>query len=306
MIADDNMLVLIVDDDPVSLTIMTGIVTRAGYRPLQAKSAEKAYELIKSENQPVCVLLDWLLPGMNGPSLCEMIRNTDLPFEHHIIIVTSINSPNSELLALEVGADDFIQKPIDNRILVARLKVAKRQLNLQRLARRQVEQLESRMLLDPVLDVPNELAAKARLKQELARLADLKQCAPGLSALAVAFVINNFHDILDSMGSTVAEMYVQALAERLRGLLASYDPIARIDEDTLFSFKIGMHRDDQYAQFLTEELSNRSVDIGSVTIEPDITAVSHVVNEASITPAELLYELIRNRRRQSQRSIERE
>jgi len=120
--------ILIVDDDPLMTRSLAFNLQRAGYVTSTAATAEMALDLIHNK-QPDAILLDIGLPGMDGlEALREFQRETIAP----IIFVTARRREFDEIQGLELGADDYITKPFDNDVLLARLKSVLRRWNASR------------------------------------------------------------------------------------------------------------------------------------------------------------------------------
>lgn len=110
--------VLIVDDEKAIVDILNHNLKREGYETLQAYDGEEAIEKMKAE-KPDLVLLDVMLPKMDGFSVCKTIRqSTNIP----IIMVTAKEDVVDKVIGLELGADDYITKPFSVREVLARVK----------------------------------------------------------------------------------------------------------------------------------------------------------------------------------------
>ena len=109
--------VLVVDDEPSVRDVVVRYLRREGYRTLEAGDGDAARELLEQET-PSLVVLDLMLPGMDGLSLCRWIRErSELP----VIMITALGEEADRLTGLEVGADDYLTKPFSPRELVARV-----------------------------------------------------------------------------------------------------------------------------------------------------------------------------------------
>src|SRR5712692_7918768 len=114
--------VLVVDDEPIVRDVVVRYLEQEGYRTLQAGDGETARGVLERET-PSLVVLDLMLPGTDGLSLCRWIRErSDLP----VIMVTALGEETDRLTGLELGADDYLTKPFSPRELVARVKAVLR------------------------------------------------------------------------------------------------------------------------------------------------------------------------------------
>ncbi|MFW3654184.1 response regulator YycF [Vagococcus fluvialis] len=110
--------ILVVDDEKPISDIVKFNLSKEGYEVFTAFDGEEAIEMV-SEVEPDLILLDLMLPKMDGLEVCREVRkNYDTP----IIMVTAKDSEIDKVLGLELGADDYVTKPFSNRELVARVK----------------------------------------------------------------------------------------------------------------------------------------------------------------------------------------
>ncbi|AET70667.1 response regulator with CheY-like receiver domain and winged-helix DNA-binding domain [Desulfosporosinus orientis DSM 765] len=116
------MKIVLVDDEPEILTLVRDYLTREGYSVVTAANGLEGMEIIEGE-KPDLVLLDWMLPGLNGLEMCKRLRETStIP----IIMLTAKSEEIDRVLGLEFGADDYIVKPFSLRELAARVKTVLR------------------------------------------------------------------------------------------------------------------------------------------------------------------------------------
>lgn len=120
-----NERILIIEDEPDILQLIDYNLLKEGYRTLTAESGEEGIKILRAE-LPDLVLLDLMLPGIDGVDVCKAIRVD--PKTHHIqvIMVTAKNAEADIVTGLEVGADDYLAKPFSPRVLLARVKAALR------------------------------------------------------------------------------------------------------------------------------------------------------------------------------------
>ncbi len=125
------MQILIVDDDPTSRTILQAVLEKWNFITRLAADGEEAWGIIQEEGSPRLLLLDWMMPGIDGPTLCRRIREEMSRESFYILMLTARDSRKDLIMGLESGADDYIGKPWDNEELKARLNVGRRILKLQ-------------------------------------------------------------------------------------------------------------------------------------------------------------------------------
>lgn len=120
-----SLKVVIIEDTRSMQLLLVRMLEKWGYTVISSETAEKALELIYSE-PPNIVITDWMLPGMDGPTLCTKIRNIKTPHYIYLMVVTALNDVKNVVTALEAGADDFLQKPINYSELKVRLMTGNR------------------------------------------------------------------------------------------------------------------------------------------------------------------------------------
>ena len=117
--------VLVVDDEPIVRDVVVRYLERDGYRTLTASDGDSAKALIE-EREPSLVVLDVMLPGTDGLSLCRWIRGrSGLP----VILLTARGEEADRIVGLELGADDYVTKPFSPRELAARVRSVLRRSN---------------------------------------------------------------------------------------------------------------------------------------------------------------------------------
>lgn len=113
--------ILVVDDEKDILEILQYNLEKEGYQIKTTRDGENAVELANSF-VPDVVLLDIMMPGQDGVETCRLIRQNPKLANTHIIFLTARSEEYSEVAAFEVGADDYITKPIKPRALLSRIK----------------------------------------------------------------------------------------------------------------------------------------------------------------------------------------
>lgn len=121
MVTERRKTVLIVDDESIMVSVLQRHITNAGYAYDVASNGQDALDKIEKE-PPDLVLLDLMMPGMNGFETCRRIRANEKTKNLPVIIVTALHSQSDSSDAANCGANDFLSKPIDGTILATRLR----------------------------------------------------------------------------------------------------------------------------------------------------------------------------------------
>lgn len=124
------MKILVVEDDLFSQTILKDALERLGYSVVLAGNGRVALELCQQEHFPI-IITDWVMPEMDGVEFCRAMRA--MPAEHYvfILLLTSLDKKDELIAGLDAGADEYLVKPVHEVELAARLKAARRILDLE-------------------------------------------------------------------------------------------------------------------------------------------------------------------------------
>lgn len=117
--------ILVVEDEPAIQELLALNITQAGHNAIRALSAEIAQDLMR-ETIPDLILLDWMLPGMNGLDFARKLKADALTKNIPIIMLTARGEEYDKVRGLELGADDYVTKPFSPRELNARIKAVLR------------------------------------------------------------------------------------------------------------------------------------------------------------------------------------
>ena len=114
-------LILIVEDEPSQMELLSFNLNAEGYDVLKAEDGEKGLLLFK-ENNIDLVLLDWMLPNMSGLEVCRQMRRSKDSSDCHLIMLTARGEEEDKVRGLDMGADDYIVKPYSIKELLARVR----------------------------------------------------------------------------------------------------------------------------------------------------------------------------------------
>ncbi len=117
--------ILVVEDEQDLQDLLRYNLTREGFTVTCAESAERGLKMLRSQ-PPALVLLDLMLPGMDGLELCRMVRQDDSLKHVPIVMLTAKGEEADVVTGLELGADDYIPKPFSPRVLLARVRAVLR------------------------------------------------------------------------------------------------------------------------------------------------------------------------------------
>lgn len=155
--------VLVVDDSKMQRRILSAQLARSGYQVLEAGSAEEALTIC-AKTEPDLVISDWMMPGMTGIEFCRAFRAMERAGYGYFILLTSKSDKTDVARGLEMGADDFLSKPVNGDELRARLSAGDRILRMER------ELQDKNRLLRATQDaIDRDLVEARKLQQSLVR-----------------------------------------------------------------------------------------------------------------------------------------
>ena len=136
------MKILIADDSPTALIQLRKNLDRLGHEVVEARDGLEALERLTEPEAPVMAILDWLMPGLDGPEVCTRIRDLELPVPPYLLLLTMKDTKEDLIEGLSKGANDFVNKPFHEGELNARIQVAERTMALQRALASRIQELE--------------------------------------------------------------------------------------------------------------------------------------------------------------------
>ncbi len=216
---------LIVEDDEDQRVLLTRILQGRGHEVVACATSEEGLAAYQRHQFPL-VILDMMLPGMNGTELCREMRLVPESSETVILFATGVAGREGLEDALAAGANDYLNKPLTGELLHVRLTIAERQvLALQRQKQRELDLMRD-ALRDPLTDLPNRQLFFERLDRAARRHARED------GAFSVLYVdLDDFREINEKHGRDSGDQVLREVAERLEPCLRPVDTVARMEED---------------------------------------------------------------------------
>lgn len=137
------MRILIAEDDTVCRSVIERMLQRWGHEVVVACDGLAAWQILEADNAPKLAVLDWIMPGADGPELCRKVRDLCRQEPTYIILLTVKDRKEDVVVGLESGADDFIAKPFHEQELRSRIRVGERMVRLQSALADRVRKLEA-------------------------------------------------------------------------------------------------------------------------------------------------------------------
>ncbi|MDM8535411.1 diguanylate cyclase [Desulfobacterales bacterium HSG17] len=264
--------ILIVDDETANIKILASAL-QSHYHISFALNGEASLKLVKNDELPDLILLDIVMPGINGYEVCVYLKKKQRTKNIPIIFITSMSSEEDETKGLEIGAVDYITKPFSMPIVKARIKT---HLELKR-HRDILEHLSS---YDGLTGIPNRRQFDEYIKQEW------KRAARESSLLSLIMIdIDHFKLFNDSYGHWAGDDCLRKVAQTLAGCLnRPSDLMARYGGE---EFAAILPRTDQKgAVFMSEKIRKTIEDLkipNCCSLTSDYLTVS--IGTATIVPS---------------------
>lgn len=281
------MRVLIADDELVSRRILQNTLERLGHEVTVASNGIEAQRILLSPDGPRLAILDWMMPGADGLSVCRAVRSESSSYVY-VIVLTSKARREDLAAAFDAEVDDFVTKPFDPAELRARLRSGERVLHLQTSLLEIQELLKQQATHDSLTGLWNRAKVLHQLELE-SGLAARKN-----KPMSVAMIdIDHFKSINDRFGHAAGDDVLAQAAARMRSSLRETDHISRYGGE---EFLVVLPETDQTLAFEVAERLRRAIEaapvdtdagplnitvsIGVATGRPDVPDVDTLIGVA--------------------------
>jgi two-component system cell cycle response regulator len=216
--------ILIADDDAMSRRLLQTTLERAGYSVTSVDNGSTAARLLCETDGPRLALLDWVMPGMDGPAVVRAVRRSHEQPYVHMILLTSKQAKEDIVEGLDSGADDYLTKPFHPQELKARLRTGERVLLLEDRLVEAREEMRFRATHDPLTSLWNRGMIEELLTRELQRVK--RDSRDGCVSLVLGDV-DRFKAVNDTYGHAVGDAVLCEVAARFRNSVRDYDAVSR-------------------------------------------------------------------------------
>lgn len=261
MALDKQYRILVVDDQPENIHELLEAL-KDSYRIQVATNGSKALEIVEGTNPPDLILLDVIMPDMDGYEVCRRIQAQSQGNRIPIIFVTVIDDVKNKVKGFELGAADYITKPFDidevrarvrTHLELARLRRFLEELVSQRTAMLQVSEEKYRFLAhrDTLTGLPNRMLFLEQLAQAMENAHQ-----QGEEIALLSLDIDGFQTVNESFGRAVGDQLLIEVAHRLTKHLPNTLSIARVGADE-FGIIIERKSDAPWVDLLVQQLLNQ-------------------------------------------------
>jgi diguanylate cyclase (GGDEF)-like protein len=251
--------ILIVDDVPTNVQILADALS-SGYRIKVASNGVDALEIAQRESHPDLILLDVMMPDMDGFEVCRQLKADTQTMKIPVIFVTAKDTEIDEEFGLNLGAVDYIGKPFSIPIAKARIR---NHIQL----KQQADLLESLSMNDALTQIPN----RRRFDQALA--SEWKRAAHDGAPLSLVLIdIDYFKQYNDCYGHVAGDVCLQVVAEELsKGVTRSNDLVVRYGGEEFVAILPETHQ--EAAIRLAERLRERIEKLGLPHAYPNAESI---------------------------------
>ncbi|MBZ5679668.1 MAG: diguanylate cyclase [Acidobacteriia bacterium] len=263
------MKILLVEDSYLERHKVGAYLTEWGLDHVAVGSGTEAVKLLEAPEPPNLVLLDWMLPGLDGIDVCRRIRKFPSGGAYiYIVMLTAKNRKQDLLKAMEAGADDYLAKPVDPSELRARILVGKRILELQ-------QSLCFAATHDFLTNLLNRAEILAALQREFSRSG--REDKPATVILAD---IDHFKRVNDTLGHAAGDEVLKEVAKRLKSDLRLYDVVGRYGGEEFLiilpgcDVTVGARRANEIRNLVGKDPIQTPFGTTSVTVSMGVTVTS--------------------------------
>lgn len=209
------MKILIAEDEDVSRLKLESLLTAWGYEVVAVEDGTEAWKILDHEDAPRLAILDWIMPGIDGPEICRRVRQSQHTPYTYLIILTAKTHREDIILGMDAGADDYVNKPFDAQELKVRVRAGQRIVELE-------EALRVQATHDSLTGAWNHGAIIEMLERELARAK-----REGSTLGVVLADLDHFKQVNDHHGHLAGDEVLRAAAQRMTRALRRYDFLGR-------------------------------------------------------------------------------
>jgi diguanylate cyclase (GGDEF)-like protein len=268
--------VLVVEDSESQALRMALLLKNSGYEPIVARDGRQGLALLDAGGISI-VISDWIMPEIDGPTFCRAVRERALKGYVYIILVTAKSETETVVEGLDAGADDFLFKPIDSAVLLARLRVADRILDLERSLLQRNREVEQLAVTDALTGIYNRRYLVERLEEERRRAARY-----GHSVSVLMGDIDHFKEVNDEFGHHAGDAVLRAVAALLvQGTRKGVDWAARFGGE---EFAVVMPETEPLGALVAAERLRRAVAALRVEIDGRVLRRSISFGVATLDP----------------------
>ncbi|MCD6420740.1 MAG: diguanylate cyclase [Synergistetes bacterium] len=213
--------VLIIDDSKFDVMLLADVLRNMGFIPICSNTSREGV-MVAEEELPSIVLLDIVMPDIDGIETIKLLHQKKNPMEMPVIMVTSLDKPEYVKAALDAGAVDYVKKPFSEMELVARVRAALRQKQLYEELKQMNERLTKLAVTDGLTGVYNHMYLMEKLKEQFHISSRYGHCFS-----FVMLDIDFFKKVNDRYGHSVGDCVLKGVSKSMKESVRSADIVGR-------------------------------------------------------------------------------
>jgi diguanylate cyclase (GGDEF)-like protein len=268
--------ILLVEDDRSMQLLYKNMLEKSGHKVTTANNGREALDIVK-KSPPQLIISDWMMPEMNGIEFCKAMRQNEEWSQIYIFIVTAQESTDKLVEAFEAGVDDYLSKPINPKVLGARLRAAQRIIQMQEAQEQDHlqlhkfadelalsnQRLQELALTDVLTGLPNRRYGIDRLEQEWANAT-----RSGHPVCCMMVDVDRFKLINDTHGHHLGDEALKMVAASLRHAARKEDVVCRLGGEEFLVICANTNEDAcfHYAERLRQQVDSHPLQVQGKTL----------------------------------------
>ena len=288
-LGDEQVRILAVDDDPLTLRILARQLKDAGHSVEVARNGREALAMTL-KLRPQLIITDWNMPDLDGLEFCRALRRSRFGRRIYVLLLTGNGDEERVVEGFDAGVDDYITKPFNPRVLLARLQAGIRLIKLQEQVERDQElqvknamqltrlnrQLKEAANTDFLTKLPNRRCAMLHLERSWEHAGK-----EGVPLSVIMLDIDHFKGVNDNYGHDVGDVVLQETARTIRQALRRQDLAARIggEEFLIICPNVDLARAKQIAERVRSAVEKNRIHFGD--FDRNVTVSMGIASRAS-------------------------
>lgn len=279
------MKLLIADDNFMSLRRIEKLTAKWGFETVCCSNGDEAFSALNSDPTLRLAVLDWNMPGIEGPEICKLVRSKVEDNYRYIILLTANDDEGSLIAGLEAGADDFIRKPFNVAEFQLRLRTGSRVIELQDRLLKTQEELREQANTDILTGLPNRRAILEQLEKYFVQSRTTSETYG-----VMMFDVDHFKTINDQNGHLVGDEVLRHLGSLIRAESRPIDTVGRFGGEEFLMLCPGVTRIEaaSLAERIRDAVCRSCVKFQDIVIRQTLSIGVSVLDNETVSSEEIV------------------